>query len=131
MSPFLSTQSPPDAGEVADWLRRLRRDHGLAAAQEAVFKLVNQFPNHEELQALAVWHRFEWWQPLDFGAVRLERRSTKHFDFVWATLLDREFSRRLKQVPKGFTPRNLLRYLARDEAALIPEQRARRCPELC
>jgi RimJ/RimL family protein N-acetyltransferase len=118
------TQPPPDIPEVSDWLERVRRDQGLAAAQEAVFRLARRYPDQAELQALALWHRPQWWQPLEFGAIRLERRSPEHFDFVWSVLLDRDFSRRLKHVPQAFTPRDLLHVLTRDHAGLIPERRA-------
>ena len=44
------TQPPPDIPEVADWLERVRRDQGLGAAQEAVFRLARRFPDQAELQ---------------------------------------------------------------------------------
>ena len=115
---------PPEIAEVADWLERVRRNEGLAAAQEAVFRLARRYPDVQELQALALWHRPQWWEPLEFGAIRLVRRTPEHFDFVWSAMLDREFSRRLKHVPRTFTPRDLLQVLTRDHAGLIPERRA-------
>ena len=63
---------PPEIAEVADWLERVRRNEGLAAAQEAVFRLARRYPDVQELQALALWHRPQWWEPLEFGAIRVE-----------------------------------------------------------
>ena len=99
---------PPEIAEVADWLERVRRNEGLAAAQEAVFRLARRYPDAQELQALAMWHRPQWWEPQEFGAIRLVRRPPEHFDFVWSAMLDREFSQRLKHVPADLTPRDLL-----------------------
>ncbi len=115
---------PPEVGEVADWLERVRRNDGLAAAQQAVFGLARRYPQVEDLQALAMWHRPQWWEPLQFGAIRLERRAPQHFDFVWSTMLDRDFSQRLKHVPADLTPRDLLHVLTQDHIALIPQSRA-------
>ena len=115
---------PPEVGDVAHWLERGRRNDGLAAAQEAVFRLARRYPDVPELQALALWHRPQWWEPLHFGAIRLVRRAPEHFDFVWSTMLDRDFSSRLKHVPADLTPRDLLHVLTQDHIALIPHSRA-------
>lgn len=120
----LDTRIAPEMGSVRDWLGRLRLQKGPDAARLALRSMLQRYPTHTGLQELLDWHDARWWQPLNFGGVRLERRGPEHFDFVWQVVLDRAFSSKLKHVPEALTPRDLLQVLTQDQIALLPDSRA-------
>ena len=124
MSQSFETSVAPDMPQVRDWVARLRLQKGLGPAREALLMLLRRHPDHAGVQELAQWHDLQWWQPLDFGGIRLERRSPEHFDFVWSLVLDRPFSSKLKHIPEDLTPRDLLQALTQDQIALLPDSRS-------
>ncbi len=124
MSVAIETTVPPDLQEVRDWLARLRLKNGLGQAREALKMMSQRHPHDAGVQELVEWHDPKWWQPLDFGGIRLERRGPEHFDFVWSVVLDRDFSNKLKHIPENLTPRDLLQALTRDQVSLIPDSRS-------
>ena len=75
MSESFETTVAPDMPGVRDWLARLRLQKGLDAARQALHMLRLRHPDHAGVQELLDWHDLQWWQPLDFGGIRLERRA--------------------------------------------------------
>lgn len=124
MSETFETTVAPDMPGVRDWLARLRLQKGLDAARQALHMLRLRHPDHAGVQELVDWHDLQWWQALDFGGIRLERRSPEHFEFVWSVVLNREFSAKLKHIPEALTPRDLLQALTQDQTALLPDSRS-------
>ena len=124
MTIVVETQVPPEFDQVVEWLERVCLKDGLAAAQQAAFQLRARYPQEARLAELAEWVHPQWWAPIEFGSIRLERRSQEHFEFIWSLSLDTEFAKRLKQIPEDLTPRDLLQLLNRDHAGLIPRRRA-------
>lgn len=118
------TLTPPELPHVEQWLGRLRQKQGLEEARRAILALARRYPNEGGLQELLQWHDSRWWQDISFGDVRLERRSPKHFEFLWSVVLNREFAAQLKQIPSDLTPKDLLHVLSQDEIGLIPRNRA-------
>lgn len=118
------TTVAPDMAQVHDWLARLRLHQGLDAARQALRMLRQRHPDHAGIQELVDWHDPQWWQPLVFGGIRLERRAPEHFDFVWSLVLDRDFSAKLKHIPQDLTARDLLHILTQDHTTLLPESRS-------
>ena len=123
MIPEFETLAPPDIGPIIHWMARLRAQEGVNAAREASLLLCRRYPANESLRELAQWHEADWWRPLSFGSIRLERRSPEHFDFVWSLVMDHEFSHKLKNIPADLTPRDLLEMLTQDHLAILPEIR--------
>jgi RimJ/RimL family protein N-acetyltransferase len=124
MSEAFETSVAPDMPLVHDWLARLRLQQGLDAARQALRMLRLRHPDHAGVQELLDWHDPQWWQPLSFGGIRLERRAPEHFDFVWSLVLDRDFSAKLKHIPEDLTARDLLHILTQDQTTLLPESRS-------
>lgn len=124
MNPAFQTTVPPDMPQVREWLARLRLQKGLVQARDALRMMQQYHPNHAGIQELVDWHHPQWWQPIHFGNIRLERRCPDHFDFVWQVVLDRAFSNKLKNIPKDLTPRDLLQALTQDHIALLPDSRS-------
>jgi RimJ/RimL family protein N-acetyltransferase len=124
MSVAIETTVPPDLPQVRDWLARLRLQKGLSHARDALRMLYQRYPDHAAVRELADWHDPQWWQALEFGSVRMERRSPEHFDFVWSLVLDRDFSSKLKHIPEDLTPRDLLQALTQDQISLLPDSRS-------
>ena len=124
MSLDFNTQIPPQADDISDWLGRLRAQHGLAKAQEAILNLTRRFPDSHPLQRLRDWHDAVWWQPFTFGAVRFERRGPEHFEFLWSLVLQKDFAHQLKHLPPRLTPSDLMTILSRESASIIPEHRS-------
>ena len=124
MSVAIETTVPPDLPQVRDWLARLRLQKGLSHARDALRMLYQRYPEHAAVRELADWHDPQWWQALEFGSVRMERRSPEHFDFVWSLVLDRDFSSKLKHIPEDLTPRDLLQALTQDQISLLPDSRS-------
>jgi RimJ/RimL family protein N-acetyltransferase len=124
MSQALETTVPPDMPQVRDWLARLRLQQGLDAARQALHMLRLRHPGHAGVQELLDWHDPQWWQPLEFGGIRLERRSPEHFEFVWSVVLNRAFSAKLKQIPEALSTRDLLHILTQDNITLMPDSRS-------
>lgn len=124
MTPDFQTQAAPDLPQVIAWLDRLRLQQGLDMARQACMTLVQRHPDQPLLEELAQWHSADWWRPLSFGSIRLERRCPDHFDFVWSLVLDSEFSHKLKHLPPDLTPRDLLEALTQDHIALLPQSRS-------
>jgi RimJ/RimL family protein N-acetyltransferase len=120
----IRTSVAPDSVQVAAWASRLRMQKNVAAAREMLFHLKGKFPDDDVIASLMEWHRPEWWQDLSFGGIRLVRRTPEHFEFVWSVILNEEFSKKLKHIPEGLNPKDLLKILAFDQAALIPESRS-------
>ena len=123
MTVAIQTSVPPDIAQLGEWLARLRLHQGVDAARQALHQVHQRFVDHKQLAELMQWHDAQWWQSRQFGQIRLERRGPEHFDFVWSVLLDRDFSSRLKYIPAGLTPRDLLQILNQDQTALLPESR--------
>lgn len=119
----IKTHMAPDVKEVVGWTARLRQQESVAAARGLLMRLVKQFPHNSQLIELLEWHRPEWWQDQHFASIRLVRRTPAHFDFVWSVILDEEFSSKLKHIPPGVSPKDVLRMLNHDQAALVPESR--------
>lgn len=119
----IQTNLPPDAPQVAGWAARLRARNGVQAARDLLFHLSRKFPQNKNLNELIQWHRPEWWADQEFSRVRLVRRTTEHFDFVWSVILNEDFARKLKHLPDGLTPKDVLQKLTIDESSLIPETR--------
>lgn len=124
MTLAVETSVPPDLPQVRDWLSRMRLQKGLGQARQALRSLYDQHPGHAGVSELLDWHDPLWWQPLEFGGIRLERRSPEHFDFVWRVVLDRAFASKLKHLPDALTPRDLLQALTQDQIALLPDSRS-------
>lgn len=124
MSEAFETTVAPDMPQVRDWLARLRLQKGLDAARQALHMLRQRHPGHAGVQELVDWHDAQWWQPLSFGGIRLERRAPEHFEFVWSVVLNREFSAKLKHIPEALTARDLLHILTQDHTALLPDSRS-------
>ena len=124
MTPEFNSQLPPQADAVQEWLARLRSQQGLAKAQETIFYLMRKFPDQLGLQVLRDWHDPVWWKPIEFGAIRLERRGPEHFEFLWSLVLQKEFAHQLKHLPPGLTPSDLMLVLSNESTAIIPESRA-------
>lgn len=123
MTPDFQTSAPPDLPQVMAWLDRVRLQQGLDAARQACRNLVQRHPDQPLLVELAQWHHPDWWRPLSFGSIRLERRCPDHFAFVWSLVLDTGFSHKLKHLPSDLTPRDLLEVLTQDQIALLPQHR--------
>ena len=124
MNPSFETTVAPDMPQVREWLARLRIQKGLAQAREALHMVHHHHPTNAGIQELVDWHHPQWWQPINFGNIRLERRCPDHFDFVWQIVLDRAFSNKLKHIPQELTPRDLLQALTQDNIALLPDSRS-------
>lgn len=124
MTIIVETQLPPEFDHVVDWLERTAQQQGVRQAQELAVQLARRYPDQPLLMELVDWLDPLWWAPIEFGAVRMERRSAQHFEFIWSLALDTDFSKRLKQVPRDLTPKDLLHALSRDYAALIPRRRS-------
>ena len=124
MSEAFETTVAPDMPQVRDWLARLRLQQGLDAARQALHMLRLRHPGHAGVQELLDWHDAQWWQPLEFGGIRLERRAPEHFEFVWSVVLNRDFSAKLKHIPEHLTARDLLHILTQDHTALLPDSRS-------
>lgn len=124
MIPEFSSQIPPDVDAIRDWLARLRAQQGLAQAQAMIVNLTRRFPDDAGLQTLCDWYDPVWWQPIEFGAVRLERRNPDHFEFLWSLVLQKDFVYQLKHLPPELTPRDLMLILTNEANAIIPESRA-------
>ena len=124
MSEAFETTVAPDMPQVRDWLARLRLQQGLDAARQALHMLRLRHPGHAGVQELMDWHDAQWWQPLEFGGIRLERRAPEHFEFVWSVVLNRDFSAKLKHIPEHLTARDLLHILTQDHTALLPDSRS-------
>lgn len=124
MTPEIHTAVPPDLPQVVAWVDRLRRQQGLDAARQACLNLCQRHPDQPLLVELDQWHHADWWRPLHFGGLRLERRCPDHFDFVWSLVLNSEFSNKLKHIPPNMTPRDLLDALTHDQQSLIPTSRS-------
>jgi RimJ/RimL family protein N-acetyltransferase len=124
MTPDYKTAVPPDLPQVITWLDRLRQQQGLDAARQTCLNLVRRHPDQPLLAELLQWHQVDWWRPLSLGSIRLERRCPDHFDFVWSLVLNTDFSQKLKYIPPGLTPRDLLDILTRDQFALLPQSRS-------
>ena len=122
--PQFDTAIAPDLGQVIQWLARLRSQEGVEAAREAAVMLSRRFAQVDLLCELAQWHEANWWRPLSFGAIRLERRRPEHFEFVWSLVVDQDFSHRLKSIPSDLTPRDLLEILTHDYTSLLPDSRS-------
>lgn len=119
-----NSQVPPDVDAVREWLGRLRSQQGLVQAQTTIVNLTRQFPGDLGLQALRDWYDPVWWQPIEFGAIRLERRSPEHFEFLWSLVLQKDFVYQLKHLPPQLTPRDLMLILTNEANAIIPESRS-------
>jgi len=124
MIPEFNSQVPPQLDAIQAWLSRLRSQQGLAKAQEAVIHLTRKFPNSSGLQSLRDWHEPVWWEPIEFGAIRMERRGPKHFEFLWSLVLQKDFVRKLKNLPADLTPKDLMFVLTNESTAIIPESRS-------
>jgi RimJ/RimL family protein N-acetyltransferase len=124
MIPDFNSQVPPQADAIQEWLSRLRAQQGLAKAQETLVHLTRKFPDHTGLQALRDWHDPVWWKPIEFGAIRMERRGPEHFEFLWSLVLQKDFAHQLKHLPPGLTPRDLMLVLSNESMAIIPESRS-------
>lgn len=124
MTPNFQTAVPPDLPQVIAWVDRLRLQQGLDVARQACLNLLHRHPDEPLLAELVQWHQGDWWRPLTSGSVRLERRGPEHFDFVWALVMDTEFSQKLKHIPSELTPRDLLEVLTQDQMALLPQSRS-------
>lgn len=124
MIPEFTTAAAPEAHGVGEWLARLRANQELSKAQEVIFNLARKFPDNEGLQKLLAWHDPVWWRPIEFGDISLKRRGPEYFDFLWSLVLNREFSSRLKNIPHGITPNNMLHVLTKEASSIIPESRA-------
>jgi RimJ/RimL family protein N-acetyltransferase len=124
MNVAFDTSVAPDMPQVREWLARLRLQKGLARAREALYMLRQHHPDNTGIEELQDWHAHQWWNPIHFGCVRLERRGPEHFDFVWRVILDREFANKLKYIPQNLTPRDLLHALTQDSISLIPDSRS-------
>ena len=120
----IQTSVAPDTAQIAAWAARLRLQKEMNSARDMLFHLSRKFPGNTGIRELLDWHRHEWWQDLSFGGIRLVRRSPEHLDFVWSVILNESFSRNLKNIPSGITPKDVLKMLTHDEAALLPESRA-------
>jgi len=112
----------PDLRAVSAWVSRLRQSEGAEAARLALQALCQRYPANASLAELSQWNDPLWWQPFRFGGIRLERRGPEHFDFVWSVVQNREFARRLKQVPAELTASELMDTLNQDVVSLIPER---------
>jgi RimJ/RimL family protein N-acetyltransferase len=124
MTPDFQTTAPPDLPQVIAWVDRLRLQQGVEVARQASLTLQQRHPDQPVLAELAQWHQADWWRPLSFGSIRLERRCPDHFDFVWSLVLDTEFSQNLKHLPPELTPSDLLEALTQDQTALLPQSRS-------
>lgn len=124
MTIIVETQVPPELSEVVGWLERMSQKDGVHAAYEAAFSLHRRYPDHALLHELMQWYRPQWWEPIEFGSVRLERRCADHFEFMWSLVLDEDFSRRLKNIPEDMNPKDLLHLLNRDHVGIVPKRRA-------
>lgn len=124
MSEVFETTVAPDMPEVREWLARLRLQKGLDAARQALHMLRLRHLGHAGVQELIDWHDPQWWQPLEFGGIRLERRTPEHFEFVWSVVLNRDFAAKLKHIPEALTARDLLHILTQDHTALMPDSRS-------
>lgn len=120
----IQTQVAPDVMQVAGWAARLREQQGPGAAREMLQHMVHKFPGNDKLVELLTWHRREWWDDLHFGGIRLVRRTPEHFEFVWSIVLDEAFSQKLKNIPRGLTPKDVLKILTQDATSVIPETRS-------
>lgn len=125
MIPAFNSQMPPDVDAIREWLSRLRSQQGLAQAQSTIINLTHRFPDEVGLQTLRDWYDPVWWQPIEFGAVRLERRNPDHFEFLWSLVLQKkDFVHQLKHLPPSLTPRDLMLILTNEAKAIIPESRS-------
>jgi RimJ/RimL family protein N-acetyltransferase len=124
MSEAFETTVAPDMPQVRDWLARLRLQKGLDDARQALHMLRLRHPGHAGVQELLDWHDPQWWQPLEFGGIRLERRTPEHFEFVWSVVLNKAFAAKLKHIPEHLTARDLLHILTQDHTALLPDSRS-------
>lgn len=124
MTPDFNSQVPPQIDAVQDWLARLRAQQGLLQAQSTIMNLTRKFPGNTALQSLCDWHDPAWWRPIEFGAIRMERRGPDHFEFLWSLVLQKKFAHQLKHLPPGLTPRDLLQILTNESTAIIPESRS-------
>lgn len=123
MTIVVETQAPPELNHVTDWLERVSLQEGVRAAYEAVLVLSRRYPQHAGLLELLQWYQPQWWEPIHFGAIRMERRRPEHFEFMWSLVLDEAFSRRLKHIPPDLTPNDLLHLLNRDYVGIVPKRR--------
>ena len=112
----------PDLRAVSAWVSRLRQSEGAEAAHLALQSLCERFPANAALATLGEWSDPLWWHSFQFGGVRLERRGPQHFDFVWSVVQNREFARRLKQIPGELTPAAVLDNLNQDAISLLSER---------
>jgi RimJ/RimL family protein N-acetyltransferase len=112
----------PDVHAVSAWASRLRQNEGPDAARLALRSLCERYPANTALAALYEWNDPLWWHSFHFGGIRLERRGPQHFDFVWSVVQNREFARRLKQIPVGLTPAAVLDTLNQDAISLLSER---------
>lgn len=124
MIPQFNSQVPPDVDAIRDWLARLRSQQGLAQAQATIVNLTRRFPGDAGLQSLCDWYDPIWFKPIEFGAIRLERRNPEHFEFLWSLVLQKDFVYQLKHLPPELTPRDLMLILTNEANAIIPESRS-------